>query len=104
MDRPAPRRDSVDPAADAGLRAHRLPAAQLAWITEKFGEWTDGGLPDEAVDRDQLLTNVTLYWLTGTAGSSARLYYETARSRAWGPPGVSAVPTGVAVFPREIAP
>jgi len=80
------------------------PAGQLAWITEKFGEWTDGGLPDEAVDRDQLLTNVTLYWLTGTAGSSARLYYETARSRAWGPPAVSPVPTGVAVFPREIAP
>ena len=50
--------------------AYRLtdsPAGQLAWITEKFGEWTDGGLPDEAVDRDQLLTNVTLYWLTGTA-------------------------------------
>ncbi len=80
------------------------PAGQLAWITEKFGEWTDGGRPDEAVDRDQLLTNVTLYWLTGTAGSSARLYYETARSRAWGPPAVSGVPTGVAVFPREIAP
>jgi microsomal epoxide hydrolase len=80
------------------------PAGQLAWITEKFGEWTDGGWPDEAVDRDQLLTNVTLYWLTGTAGSSARLYYETARSRAWGPPAVSGVPTGVAVFPREIAP
>jgi epoxide hydrolase len=80
------------------------PAGQLAWITEKFGEWTDNGLPDEAVDRDQLLTNVTLYWLTGTAGSSARLYYETARARAWGPRGDPAVPTGVAVFPREIAP
>ena len=80
------------------------PAGQLAWITEKFGEWTDGGLPDEAVDRDQLLTNVTLYWLTGTAGSAARLYYEAARSRAWGPPATSTVPTGVAVFPREIAP
>jgi epoxide hydrolase len=80
------------------------PAGQLAWITEKFGEWTDGGLPDEAVDRDQLLTNVTLYWLTGTAGSSARLYYEAAHSRSWGPPATSAAPTGVAVFPREIAP
>jgi microsomal epoxide hydrolase len=80
------------------------PAGQLAWITEKFGEWTDGGLPDEAVDRDQLLTNVTIYWLTATAGSSARLYYEAARSRAWGPPENSTVPTGVAVFPREIAP
>ena len=80
------------------------PAGQLAWITEKFGEWTDNGLPDEAVGRDQLLTNVSLYWLTATAGSSARLYYEAAHSGGWGPPAVSAVPTGVAVFPREIAP
>jgi epoxide hydrolase len=80
------------------------PAGQLAWIVEKFGEWTDGGLPDEAVDRDQLLTNVMLYWLTGTAGSSARLYYESARARSSGPPATSTVPTGVAVFPRDIAP
>ena len=80
------------------------PVGQLAWIVEKFGEWTDGGLPDEAVDRDQLLTNVTLYWLTGTAGSSARLYYEAGRAGDWGPPMTSTVPTGVAVFPREIAP
>jgi epoxide hydrolase len=80
------------------------PAGQLAWITEKFGEWTDRGLPDEAVDRDQLLTNVMLYWVTGTAGSSARLYYEAARARAGAPLVPSAAPTGVAVFPREIAP
>jgi pimeloyl-ACP methyl ester carboxylesterase len=80
------------------------PAGQLAWITEKFGEWTDHGLPHEAVDRDQLLTNVSIYWLTATAGSSARLYYESARSGAWGRPRPSAAPTGVAVFPREIAP
>jgi epoxide hydrolase len=59
------------------------PAGQLAWIAEKFGEWTDDGLPDEAVGRDRLLTNVTLYWLTGTAGSSARLYYEAGRSGGW---------------------
>ena len=56
------------------------PAGQLAWIAEKFGEWTDNGLPDQAVGRDQLLTNVTVYWLTATAGSSARLYYEAARA------------------------
>jgi hypothetical protein len=53
---------------------------------------------------DQLLTNVTLYWLTGTAGSSARLYYEAGRGGDWSPPATSAAPTGVAVFPREIAP
>jgi pimeloyl-ACP methyl ester carboxylesterase len=80
------------------------PAGQLAWITEKFGEWTDDGLPDEAVDRDQLLTNVMLYWVTATAGSSARLYYEAAHSGRWGAPAPSAAPTGVAVFPRDIVP
>jgi epoxide hydrolase len=77
------------------------PAGQLAWIAEKFGEWTDGGLT--AVDRDQMLTNITVYWLTGTAGSSARLYYEAVRAGSWGPPAVSTAPTGVAVFPAEIA-
>ncbi|MGE5291182.1 MAG: epoxide hydrolase family protein [Micromonosporaceae bacterium] len=81
------------------------PAGQLAWIVEKFKEWTDSSeLPEDAVDRDQMLTNVTIYWLTGTAGSSARLYYESARSGAWGPPKPSSAPTGVAVFPKEIAP
>ena len=79
------------------------PAGQLAWIAEKFGQWTDGGLA--AVDRDQLLTNISVYWLTRTAGSSARLYYEAAAARAasGGAPAVSVVPTGVAVFPEEIA-
>jgi pimeloyl-ACP methyl ester carboxylesterase len=80
------------------------PAGQLAWITEKFREWTDGDLPDDAVDRDQLLTNVTLYWLTATAGSSARLYYENQRAGGWKPGERSTVPTGIAVFPHEIAP
>jgi epoxide hydrolase len=77
------------------------PAGQLAWIAEKFGEWTDGGLG--AVDRDQLLTNISVYWLTGTAGSSARLYYEAVRAGPGGPPARSIAPTGVAVFPAEIA-
>jgi len=77
------------------------PAGQLAWIAEKFGEWTDGGL--SAVDRDQMLTNISVYWLTRTAGSSARLYHEAARSRGFGPPAPSTAPTGVAVFPEEIA-
>lgn len=77
------------------------PAGQLAWIAEKFGEWTD---PAHRVDPDLLLTNVSVYWLTATAGSSARLYYETAHDRG---PWASArleVPTGVAVFPYDIGP
>ncbi|MER5915468.1 epoxide hydrolase family protein [Streptomyces sp. NPDC001982] len=81
------------------------PVGQLAWIVEKFREWTDSEeLPEEAVDRDRLLTNVMLYWLTGTAGSSARIYYERAHAtgRTARPTEPSRAPTAVAVFPAEI--
>jgi pimeloyl-ACP methyl ester carboxylesterase len=80
------------------------PVGQLAWIVEKFKEWTDSkDAPEDAVDRDQMLTDVMVYWLTATAGSSARLYYEFARSGGWGPPEPSTMPTGVAVFARDVA-
>jgi len=78
------------------------PAGQLAWIVEKFKEWTDpaASLPEDAVDRDLILTDVSLYWLTATAGSAARIYFEGARS--WGQAAQrSAVPTAVAVFPGD---
>jgi pimeloyl-ACP methyl ester carboxylesterase len=76
------------------------PVGQLAWIVEKFWAWTDSReRPEEGVDRDQMLTNLTLYWLTATAGSSGRLYKETADLSRGDEP--STVPTGVAVFPRE---
>ncbi|GAA3469518.1 epoxide hydrolase family protein [Nonomuraea roseola] len=79
---------------------HDSPVGQLAWIVEKFKEWTDSkDVPEEAVDRDLMLTNVMIYWLTGTAGSSAQLYYEFGRS--WAPPRRLEAPTGVAVFPAE---
>jgi pimeloyl-ACP methyl ester carboxylesterase len=79
------------------------PVGQLAWIAEKFKEWTDSrDRPEDAVDRDQLLTNVMLYWLTKTAGSSARIYYERAHADYWGkPPEPSSAPTALAVFPKE---
>ncbi|MEV2195317.1 epoxide hydrolase family protein [Streptomyces phaeochromogenes] len=79
------------------------PVGQLAWIVEKFKEWTDShDRPEDAVDRDQLLTNVMLYWLTGTAGSSARIYYERAHAAGWGEPvQPSTAPTALAVFPRD---
>ena len=56
---------------------------QLAWIVEKFKEWTDpaADLPEDAVDRDQLLTNVSIYWFTGTGASAAQFLYETAHGR-----------------------
>jgi epoxide hydrolase len=78
------------------------PVGQLAWIVEKFKEWTNpvAELPEDAVDLDRLLTDVSIYWLTATAGSSACLYYEGAKS--WGQTNEpSAVPTGVAVFPMD---
>jgi epoxide hydrolase len=77
------------------------PVGQLAWIVERFQEWTHAEVPEDAVDRDRMLTNVMLYWLTGTAGSSANLYYEVMHSGEW--PEPSDVPTGVAVFAEDIA-
>lgn len=80
------------------------PVGQLAWIAEKFKDWTDSrNVPEDAVDRDQLLTNVMLYWLTRTAGSSARLYYETGHDPVGATDRASAVPIGVAVFPHDLA-
>ncbi|GAA4705829.1 epoxide hydrolase family protein [Phytohabitans rumicis] len=67
------------------------PLLQLAWIAEKVHEWTD--LP---VDRDQLLTNVSLYWFTGSGASAAHTLYEQAHSHDWGAPPTA--PQGFAVF------
>jgi pimeloyl-ACP methyl ester carboxylesterase len=83
------------------------PVGQLAWIVEKFREWTDSDkVPEDAVDRDLLLTNAMIYWLTGTAGSSAQIYYESAPFLPTAPATPSLpplpVPLGVAVFPRDI--
>jgi len=74
------------------------PVGQLAWIVEKFKEWTDpaADLPEDAVDRDQLLTNVSVYWFTGTGASAAQFLYETAHAQDW--PGPADVPQGWAVF------
>jgi epoxide hydrolase len=74
------------------------PAGQLAWIVEKFAEWTDSAaaLPDDAVDRDQMLADVSIYWFTGTAGSSANLYWEMGHDpQTFAPKERSAVPTAV---------
>jgi pimeloyl-ACP methyl ester carboxylesterase len=78
------------------------PAAQLAWIVEKFKEWTnpDAELPEDAVDRDQLLTNVSIYWFTGTGASAGRFIYEAAHAeRDWG--AMSPAPAGMAVFAAD---
>ena len=78
------------------------PAGLMAWIVEKFRAWSDcDGDPENAFTRDQLITNVMLYWLTETATSSTRLYWERQHSGE-GPPEYVPVPTGVARYPKEI--
>jgi epoxide hydrolase len=71
------------------------PVGQLAWIAEKFEEWTDG-----AADRDQLLTNVSVYWFTRSGASAARFIYEGAHSGPdWGgAPAAAPAPQGLALF------
>ncbi|MBF6482556.1 epoxide hydrolase [Nocardia otitidiscaviarum] len=79
------------------------PVGQLAWIMDKFREWTypRAVAPDKIIDRDRLLTNVMIYWLTGTAGSAAYVGY--AQDQAWGrQPVNSGVPTGAIVFAHDI--
>ncbi|MFF9039935.1 epoxide hydrolase family protein [Streptomyces sp. NPDC014892] len=82
------------------------PVGQLAWIVEKFKELTDpeDGLPEDSVDRDRMLTNVSLYWFTGTAASAAQIYYEEISARPWGETdGAGArVPTAVLVSARDV--
>ncbi len=74
------------------------PVSQLAWIAEKFKEWTDptAERPEDAVDRDQLLTNISLYWFTRSGASAAHALYESMHAQDWGEAGPA--PTGWAVF------
>ena len=76
------------------------PAGQCAWILEKFWAWTDcDGHPENVLTRDELLDNVMLYWLPAAGASSARLYWESFRDRAF---PVIGVPTGCSIFPKEV--
>ncbi len=76
------------------------PAGQAAWILEKFWSWMDcDGHPENVLSRDELLDNVMIYWLTASAGSSARLYWESFRNPPFDP---VKVPVGCTIFPKEI--
>jgi epoxide hydrolase len=78
------------------------PAALCAWIVEKFHAWSDG----DAITRDELLDNLTLYWLTRTGASSARLYWESIRQVNEWISGTAddtvTVPVGCSIFPKEL--
>jgi pimeloyl-ACP methyl ester carboxylesterase len=87
-----------------GYALNDSPAGQAAWMLEKFYAWTDcDGDPLNIIDRDALLDNLMLYWVTASATSSARIYWESfgPGKRALRP---VTVPTGVAVYPKEIVP
>ncbi len=76
------------------------PAAQCAWIAEKFWSWVDcDGDLFTVLTRDELLDNVMLYWLPATGASSARLYWESMRTANTDP---VPVPVGCSQFPHEV--
>lgn len=75
------------------------PVGQAAWIYEKFREWSDcDGEPENALTLDEMLDNITLYWLTATAASSARIYWESFGSFNANP---VSIPVACSIFPRE---
>lgn len=80
------------------------PAGLAAWIVEKFRTWSDcAGDVERRFTKDQLLTNVMIYWITESINSSTRLYYES-RHHPWRPDPAKRIetPTAAALFPREI--
>ncbi|MFV8054705.1 epoxide hydrolase family protein [Mycobacterium sp. 48b] len=83
------------------------PVGLAAWLVEKFRSWTDcNGDLESILSKDEILTTVMTYWLTATAGSSGRLYYELAKYFGNEETRIDRtrvlVPTGVGVFPKEL--
>jgi pimeloyl-ACP methyl ester carboxylesterase len=89
-----------------GVALNDSPAGLASWIGEKYRAWTDGGGDPEArLPLGYLLTLLTIYWATGTAASSIRLYHEyREHARPLDPAERNDVPTGVTVFGHEYAP
>jgi epoxide hydrolase len=86
-----------------GYALNDSPVGLAAWIVEKFRTWCDcDGNPEKMFTKDELLTNITLYWVTQTATSSARIYYESAHSQPAAAGRRIEVPTACADFPKEI--
>ena len=90
-----------------GYALNDSPAGLAAWILEKFHGWTDmpqgaGGNLDDYFSKDELLTNISIYWFSESITSSMRIYYENRAVPQIKPTGYIDVPTGVALFPAEI--
>ena len=81
------------------------PAGLAAWIVEKYRTWSDcHGDVESRFSKDELLTTITIYWVTQTISSSTRMYLEN-QTHTWGmgPEERVKAPTGIALFPQEIA-
>lgn len=80
------------------------PAGLAAWLVEKFRTWSDcAGDVEKRFSKDELLTNLTIYWVMETVNSSIRLYYETAHD--WNNPNAGKrveVPTAMAMLPKDL--
>ena len=86
-----------------GYGLNDSPAGLAAWIVEKFHGWSDhDGDLESAFTRDELLTNITLYWVTETITSSTRIYFESRNTPSTRPVDYVGVPTAAAIFPKEI--
>jgi pimeloyl-ACP methyl ester carboxylesterase len=87
-----------------GYGLNDSPAGLAAWIVEKFRTWSDcGGQIERRFSKDELLTNIMIYWVTQSITSSVRLYCEAQRSGMFPPRGLRVdVPTGCAIFPHEM--
>ena len=86
-----------------GFALNDSPLGLAAWIVEKFRSWCDcNGNPETIFTKDELLTNITLYWATQTAASSARIYYESRHPTSPANRAKIEVPTACADFPKEI--
>lgn len=78
------------------------PVGMAAWMYEKIAQWTySGGEPERVLTRDEILDDVSLYWLTGTGASSARIYWED-HSNNFNARGLIDIPVAISVFPGEI--
>jgi pimeloyl-ACP methyl ester carboxylesterase len=86
-----------------GIALNDSPVGLAAWIVEKFRSWCDcDGDPEKIFTKDELLTNITLYWVTQTAASSARIYYEARHAAPTPNAAPITVPTACADFPKEV--
>jgi pimeloyl-ACP methyl ester carboxylesterase len=102
-------RDNAAYAAEMNTRPQTIgyalvdsPVAMAAWMYEKVAQWTySGGDPERVLTRDEILDDFSLYWLTGTGASAARIYWED-HSNNFNARGIIELPVAVSVFPGEI--